>query len=499
MNESEENNNIVSAKQKTDTRKKRIKFAILISTTFASLFGLAAGSFAWFLAETNNSRISAVSGDLGVNIEKVTAYKMVYPYYPSTIDLVDYEKDPTLKGYVVEDKDMLEGITSTIFDSSTTIALTRQASATSDSRAISPGAATSTKIYYEASNSYPYSLIGDGVFSGVSDNPWTSLTSVSFPSDNAVTTTEPVVLANAVVSAGAKFILFDKEGMTNSGCKYFTYGSPSGVNPRFKVVDGGTSIQCIKCGIYTFAYYSDRLTITLTPRSDESIIGGTKLDPTKIMIDYAGKADKSIYSTPESYAGTGVHLQNTMVILDVQLTYKNANPITAGLTIFRSASNANSIFRLDDRYDDTEHNVKGYVDAEHPNPLNGSDFYAFSAIFASENNKFSSLDGENGLWDTMHQLTSHKSDGVNYDFTKFANEETFDTEISCPMRAKQGDSLVVPGNDDVSGKYHCYVATEYDYEHVCYFLNKNRLGKKYLLDRDFGFKFTAVQRLEGQS
>ena len=100
---------------------------------------------------------------------------------------------------------------------------------------------------------------------------------------------------------------------------------------------------------------------------------------------------------------------------------------------------------------------------------------------------------------------------------KFSNIDTnFDDVLPCTLNPKEaGDTAVVSAGGSISSSsenssassnnastdniYHCYIAIEYDYEHCTYFLNKNRLGKTYLLDRDFTFHFFGVQHKESQS
>ena len=122
------------------------------------------------------------------------------------------------------------------------------------------------------------------------------------------------------------------------------------------------------------------------------------------------------------------------------------------------------------------------------NMLRASDFYNYYAQFTK-----TPYASSNALWAAMHRVGDANSQ-------KFVNGSSFDTIIDCPLNLKENDdSTVIPANDPESladNIYHCYISIEYDYEHSSYFLNKNRLGKTYLLDRDFGFYFFGVQRRE---
>ena len=68
--------------------------------------------------------------------------------------------------------------------------------------------------------------------------------------------------------------------------------------------------------------------------------------------------------------------------------------------------------------------------------------------------------------------------------------------IDCTLRPKtNSDSTLVPVSAN-SQTYHCYIAIDYDYERMQFFVNQDRVGKTYLLDRDFGFYFSAEEYLE---
>ncbi|MBO6285294.1 MAG: Ig-like domain-containing protein [Bacilli bacterium] len=188
-----------------------------------------------------------------------------------------------------------------------------------------------------------------------------------------------------------------------------------------------------------------------------------------------------------------------MVVFDVELRYKNANPVRAGLKAWRNPTQpSNSIYALASKYDDKTSHLHGYQiinDVVQRNALNASDFYTFYSVFTK--NPFSTPEQ---MWTAMHQKTDEE-DAEGALFSKFSTGGSYDDSVSCRLclKDKTGadvDSLVIPGNDpDVGSVYHCYVGIDYDYEHTAFFLNENRLGKTYLLDRDFGFYFMGTQLL----
>lgn len=209
-----------------------------------------------------------------------------------------------------------------------------------------------------------------------------------------------------------------------------------------------------------------------------------------ITVDYVGSADKSTYKTLASYVPTAIQRQNTMVILDVELKYNVANDVLAGLKIVRNEANSKSIHNLANKYNDTTNNLTGYVSEENRNALNASDFYSFYAVFT----KTAITDGDS-LYTAMHYPTDQEVNNTPI-FSKFPNGETFQTSVDCTLNLKENtDSLTIPANNS-DQTYHCYIGIEYDYEYSQYFLNEKRLGNTYLLDRDFGFYFTATQILE---
>ena len=70
---------------------------------------------------------------------------------------------------------------------------------------------------------------------------------------------------------------------------------------------------------------------------------------------------------------------------------------------------------------------------------------------------------------------------------------TYDLNLK-ETSGEDADSTLVPAG--TTSKYHCYIGVDYDYDHIRFFFNENRLGNTYLLDRDFGFYFTSTQHLE---
>ena len=494
--------------QEVKTRKrfftKKKTMIAMVAFTIGNLFALSAATFAWFALSTQTaSTIQTFSGDLDISIDKVTAYKYVYPYHRNSNEFIDYDGVGAVKSYVVQDTttDVTGNLSDTV-----TIALSvgsNQPYATSPSDAnIGP-----TKIHYETSQDFKYYLLGNSVFNGVTNNPWSTLTATCFARREVPVVGSPVTVSNVLVSSGAEFVLFDAYTINNSNCKYFSYTS---ITPetdkvsRFSLLESNR-IKCLKSGLYNFTYRVENvneedhyyLDINLASRGDNAIIGTNLVDPTKISIDYRGSVDTSVYPTMDSYLSTAIQEQMTMVVLDVQLTYQNKNPIDAGIRVVRDAQSAQSIYGFSGKYNTTDsYTYQGYVDASHRNPLKASDFYAFYFVFAKDANAYASAAD---AWNAIHALKTDYQVSSEYQYVKFKNDTSYDEAIpstECVLHPKtNADTALVPASA-TNNVYHCYIGIEYDFEYMRFFTNENRLGKTYYLDRDFGFYFTATQHSE---
>lgn len=503
MNENNDKPVIEAAKAKAASRAKRIKFIVLMSTTMASLFGLAAGSFAWFLEVSNESKISAVAGDMDVQIGKVTAYKNIYPYITGSAEFIDYKESPTLKGYVIQDSSVVFAPTKPVAKT-TTISFGDNVTVRPESSA----AAGAQNVTY-TNESFRYYLVGDDTFNAVEKKGWSTEAGVPFSYDQNLSANTYASVSNVVLSAGSEFIFYDKNNRgNNNSCTYFTYQTPSvpsNSEAPFEVVainNKNAYIRCLKSGVYDIKCNSAGLTIT-NSRTDDALIGNSMFDPTNVILEYEASSPK--LPKLADYIPQGIFEQNTAVIFDVELTYTNtANPIDAGLKIKRGSTS--KINELDAKYNDTRNHRAGYqvVDGVvHRNALDASDFYSFYAVFAKESNKFVDVEAENEgdsdiparevMWNALHQKTNEPG------FRAFQVSPSFEESITYGLNPKEttganADSTLVPPNSNT--KYHCYITVDYDYSHVQFFFNQDRLGKTFLLDRDFGFYFTSTQHLE---
>ena len=494
-------------------KRTNIKVITLTLVAFANLTAVTLGTFAWFNLSARDSLIDIVSGDLDIEINKVTAYKYVYPYYTNSTEFIDYDSEGTIKKFVLEDHTLEYDSTSVedieITSDDATISLgTKWGNV--DTKTTSPESASSRNICIPTGAYVPefrYYLVGDNTFCGV-DNSWHLTDGFAFALGEDVTNEKPAVLDNVVVSAGSTFRLLETFEFGSSNVYEYFYYPLTGItetNSPFRIIDddntedGGDRLLCLRSGIYKFTFTPGQLKIELHTKEDGaridiSVISNNSMDPTKVVIDYAGsntinKTDPeapNYFPDPNSYLATAIYNQNTSMVLDVELNFKNANDIDVSLQVERTAASSNSIYNVAGKYEDTTHNLTGYVDDAHMNPLRASDFFNYYSVFTK-----TPYASTSAIWTAMHRQGDVNS-------KKFINGETYDTTVDCPLNLKEvDDSALVPASDPtINHIYHCYITIEYDYEHGTYFLDKNRLGKKYILDRDFGFHFYGTQHME---
>lgn len=558
---------------KLSSRKgKIIGFSMLI---LGSVVATTMTALAWFNLTTKESTIQMVTGDIDVEINKVSAYKYVYPYYKRSTEFIDYDSPGTIKKYVLEDHVLtydntdVDSITINTDNAVASLGTKYQAATTT---VLNNASATSIYVPNDYVPDFHYYLIGDGLFSGV-ESGWNINNAYAFAQRENIAqgNGKHAIMDNVVISAGSSFALFEAvENIRTVGNveeRYYTYNyipvNSVTANSPFKVSDidenqVGHSVLCIRSGIYTFDYSGNQLELTLRTsdggqKKDVSVIMNNSLDPTKVTIEYAGSVSAQ-QQTINQYLPTAIHNQNTMLVLDVELNFKNVNPVEASLKIERTkttnADSDHSISKLSNAYS----NTTAYQDDG--TTLRASDFYNFyakftktpyasgAAIWDGEHNgmhivanssfvKFSpeynktslaaavslTTDQSNYIFGqlgissaTVKQLYDLVNDNgflsedaiaLGFNAEKVASIKSLyvseqDTVIPCPLNLKeQNDSLVVlpKATDNV---YHCYIAIEYDYEHCMFFLDKNRLGKTYYLDRDFTFHFYGTQYRQPQ-
>ena len=494
--------------------------AFLAVNVFSAVFA----TLAWFALNTKQSTIEMVTGDIDVDIKKVTAYKYVYPFFKSSTEYIDYNNGGTVKKFVLNDNELTyndgendvdvdsSSITSSYID--VTLSLSEIAADYSALKVAEEGdpeiVLSSSFIHYDGRTEFRYFLIGDELFGGEEDSSWSIDNSIAFAKKDDVTADSSThsVANNVFISAGANFIFFDRYQITSLAeqkCKYFSYSHSGSNTSPFVINPDGKSIKCIKSGLYRVTYSPNKLRIEEAPTTDNSILGNNSLDVTKIKIDYDGSSTinktnpdaDNYFPSFDSYFPTGIYEQNTTLILDVELNYKNVNQITPALQVVRDPNNSlassNYILNISNNgYSDTTKNIR---DASLPNgnninPLNASDFFSFYAQFTA--NPYAN---PNAIWTALHKKTDSQTNSVN-DFKKF-NTNGFDNSIDCPLHLKDelSDSLTIPPSSSELRRYHCYIVIEYDYEYADYFVYEKRLSQTFPLYRDFGFRLIGNQSL----
>lgn len=489
------------------SRNARVIFVTVLAV--GNILTMASLSLAWFLQySATSSQMKTFSGDLDISIEKVCAYKYVYPYHNNSPEFINYDGNGVVKSYVVEDS-TVEAPSNLSSYSTFTLGVNEN-----QSRTTSANAGTASAIHYDDSQSLRYFLVGNEVFNGVTNNPWSTLTSSPFTSTDDPEESETpndsksIILKDVMVSAGAEFMFFDAntvgtdpEHNNDPICSYFTYSDPvveAGKNSRFSVVSG--HLKCLKSGVYDFRYRLDDsghyyLDITLTASGDSTIMASNLVDLTKISIDYYGGAldleDLGVNSI-EDYLPFGIQDQKTMVLLDILVKYQNKNDIEAGLKIVRAEEAVEpSINTFDGKYNtDDDYTFLGYKNDSERNPLLASDFYAFypellSAAHVAQNG----YDNPSTVWNAFNNHTTNYTVNDVPQYSKFDNSSDYKSDLDCTIH---GDSTLIPGSANAQ-YYHIFIAVDYDYEYMNFFLNKDRLGVTYILDRDFSFYFTATQ------
>ena len=419
---------------KGGAKGKIIGLSVLAIGNVASIVSV---SVAWFSMNNQESRIDMVAGDLNVDIRKVTAYKQVYPYYKNSTEFIDYDAEPTLRSYVIEDNCLTYPESDTIvndddftWNGTATIALTTNVSGSYVSGAydsLTPQQKANlgpTNIHYPGTADFRYFLVGDGVFCG-DDNAWTSTDGLAFANKEDVDNNHSVSIDNVVIAKGATFIIFDKNNAETN--KYLAYSTVSSGAP-FVVVDNG--IQCLKAGVYKVTYAHNQITIELRNFRD-AIISNNSLDPTKVNIDYIGSTNKTNYPNVNDYLPIAIYNQNSMVVLDVELNYKNVNTIEAGLNVQRGETAPSNSISASGGYSNTSANLVGGDQY----PLKASDFYSFYSVLTKTSigtgqGTWSSSD----MWNTLHRNTD-------------AEEETYEIYF----RHAGGWSNLVLSSKEVNG------------------------------------------------
>mgnify|MGYP006903495649 CR=1 FL=1 len=257
----------------------KIKTILLSAMTIFALFATMSGVFAWFVVVNPSTKIDTVTGDMSISLNKLSAIKYVYPYYPGSNDFIDYSKEGKLKTYVLDDNDVVDSLEQEEIPS---------VEKKSD--------ISSTNCCY---------LVGNSVFLGTDETPY-SLSSgliLNSSSDGNTFSVKSVSL-----SVNSKFLLTDATGnvlpFSNITCPESSF-----LNKE------KTLFLAKKAGFYDFQITKQGtggydLSITAHNREDSSILGMTLFDPTYAKL-YDMSVEEAIYN------------QNTCLVYDIEISVKN--------------------------------------------------------------------------------------------------------------------------------------------------------------------------------
>ena len=272
--------------KKTADGSKKIGIGKIIGLSailIGNLGSIAAISIAWFsLASSGNSQLSMVTGDLDVNIKKVTAYKYIYPFYEGSSDFINYNATPAqckVQSYVLEDHDLMYGETKvdTILENAVSNTATINIDESTTFGYINHHGESETysqtDLQVPTGNRFRYYLVGDSIFSG-DGNDWKLDNSSAIPFSIVAEATDakPAVLENVVISAGASFIVFNANSIgkvegVETTCRYYTYSGITQSNSAFRIVDGN-KILCLQSNLYKITFRPTSLTIEKQNRRD---------------------------------------------------------------------------------------------------------------------------------------------------------------------------------------------------------------------------------------
>lgn len=467
-------------------KKKSKKPLGMMVMTLISLSSVSLATAAWFMVSTRNNTLQAVSGDMNINIQKISAYKYVYPYYQNSTELIDYGLDGTedvgtVKKYVIEDSSM------TSASGPNTTAVTFDTPEVSESSFSTTNEGISKdKIYADERTSFRYYLVGDSTFNGYLGKDWCLSSAASFALQSVATDSETghAILRNVPISLGSNFAFIDYKS------KYY-YEPNIAANQNFAVNTDGKTITCLASGLYNFDFNGETLNITKQSSSGDMLIGNNIFDPTIVNIEWLAmtEQEKSNYeNSVANYMADAIESQNTMIILDVELLLENKNPIEISIDILRDSVSSKSVYSLLDSgsastscFDDQSKNTTGYINDTNQNSLRASDFNSYFAII--DDTVYPTY---RALWDSLHK--NQNSNDVT--FTNFNTKgNTYNT--SSVMSVTNG---IVPALEDET-TYHLYIGIDYDDEYAMYFYQGTRLGKHYVLDRDYSFYLKATQKV----
>lgn len=417
-------------------RKRKNGKKVVLSTvmTIFTLLSCGMATFAWFTVTRPKADIGTISGNLDfISIDRVSAYRYVYPFYQGSNIFIDYDKNPDgsdkgkLKEFVLQDKNEN---------------------------------AYSSAYHVDYGSTAPYCIIGDSVFNGRKGKDFSTDEGWPLYQDSS-SSSLTYSAKDVVLSKGASFVVAKKDSSVISSFETTSEGCLSRKNGV---------IFCQKAGLYNFTVSDEKLTIeeSLSRRDkDSAIIGRTRFDPTYAKINNVDGA-KAIYS------------QNTCIIFDIGLTIrKQDNPIDFSLTINRfDLDNANHPSRVDPKTKEV---------GKESSYLYASDFRDYRIHDVSSSEVTSS-----SAWDSFHQEKDYYSETEQGIVPSLDGRFVFDDKKQSNLKIIPDTAV---DNYETNTKKRILIAIDFNPERVEYFFESNRLGREYSLLRDYTFYFNCRQHL----
>ncbi len=455
-------------------QKKDKKMILATGFTIFALLSTMCATFAWFLIPKPNLSLDTVSGDMSISLERLSAYRYVYPFYKDSNSYIDYSEDANgkdkgkLKEFVIKNKDEIEPL-----DTAPTIN--------------TEGSFTKTALY----------LVGDKTYLGDSSQQEFALSSgviFSSSTDGLVFTMNSINLSIGshitVARNDGTIVPFTNVTKTNLEEGDFEYS-----NSHF---------TCKKAGIYDFkikkssdaAGATYNLEITYQSRDDEAILGMTLFDPTYALLkgttnDLKGRS-------------TAIYEQNTCLIYDIEIKVKNqTRNFSLSLDVKRNALSDENGKNKENEYNLSKYvtyRFKEYEEGDEISTLFTSTFHNYTksdatAIYNYPDN-ITTSDSSNSdstssttTSTTQEEQTVDESDTLSTKIETLVFKDNSDTKLSL-FKDKKPDSY-----DSEYRSFHFYIAIDYSPVAIEYFFKENQLNKEYNLIRDYTFYFSSIQQI----
>lgn len=266
----------------------RMKIALATACAVFSLFSTMFASYAWFMVRNPSVSIATISGDMSISLERISAYRYVYPYYPGSNTFIDYQSENAgVREYVLKDDGTKTDFVEPVLKDEENV----------------------SKNFY---------IVGDSTFLGTDTLPQYQTSSGIILSSDGI--------ANGVVLSKGSHIAIRKE---NQFVSFNQVELPEGV---VSCLEGSsTFFEATEPGIYDFQVVSSDSSLTLkikkVQRDDDAIVGMTLFDPTLAKFNNQDPA-------------TAIYNQNTCLIFDVSLLVKSeGHDFTLKLDTIRSERN----------------------------------------------------------------------------------------------------------------------------------------------------------------